>query len=120
MFHAPGGYDGVGHDLTPDYPLIRMTFVDQTAELVKTMASFGTPKCLWVTEICWNSHIEMHVPGQSGQGFRFIPDRDSDESGQGRGGFDATLDESFTGHLEGGAQWPENDCPCARSEKSCG
>ena len=47
------------HDLTPDYPLIRMTFMEQTAELVKTMAKFGTPKRLWVTEICWNSHIEI-------------------------------------------------------------
>jgi len=37
-----------------------MTFMEQTAELVKTMAQFGTPKRLWVTEICWNSHVHPY------------------------------------------------------------
>jgi len=48
------------HDLTPEYPLVRMTFLEQADELVKVMARFGKPKPLWVTEICWNSHIHPY------------------------------------------------------------
>jgi hypothetical protein len=47
-------------DLTPDYPLVRMSFVEQTAELINVMRKFGPPKPLWVTEICWNSHIHPY------------------------------------------------------------
>jgi hypothetical protein len=48
------------HDLTAEYPLVRMSFLEQTRELVKTMEQFGRPKPLWVTEICWNSHIHPY------------------------------------------------------------
>jgi len=48
------------HDLTKDYPLVRMSFLDQTDELVKLMRSFGEPKPMWITEICWNSHIHPY------------------------------------------------------------
>ena len=48
------------HDLTAEYPLVRMTFLEQTEELVKAMAKFGTPKPCWITEICWNSHIHPY------------------------------------------------------------
>lgn len=48
------------HDLTPDYPLIRMDFLQQTDELVKVMKQFGGPKPMWITEICWNTHIHPY------------------------------------------------------------
>jgi hypothetical protein len=51
------------HDLTPDYPLIRMTFLEQAEELRKVLAKAapdGKPKPMWVTEICWNSHIHPY------------------------------------------------------------
>jgi hypothetical protein len=48
------------HDLTPDYPLVKMTYLEQARELVKTMEKFGRPKPLWVTEICWNTHIHPY------------------------------------------------------------
>jgi hypothetical protein len=48
------------HDLKPDYPLVRMTFLEQTDELIKVMAGFGKPKPIWITEICWNSHIHPY------------------------------------------------------------
>jgi hypothetical protein len=48
------------HDLTPEYPLVRMTFLEQTEELRKVMARFGEPKPMWVTEMCWNSHIHPY------------------------------------------------------------
>ncbi|HEY7117095.1 MAG TPA: hypothetical protein VH475_10935 [Tepidisphaeraceae bacterium] len=47
-------------DLTPDYPLVKMTFLQQTDELIRVMSKFGPPKPLWVTEICWNSHIHPY------------------------------------------------------------
>src|SRR5258706_6846011 len=47
-------------DLTPDYPLIKMTFLEQAAELQKVLSKFGQPKPLWVTEMCWNSHIHPY------------------------------------------------------------
>ncbi len=46
--------------LTPEYPLVRMTFEQQTDELVKIMRKFGEPKPLWVTEICWNTDIHPY------------------------------------------------------------
>jgi hypothetical protein len=48
------------HDLAPDYPLVRQTFIEQTDELINVMSKFGKPKPLWVTEICWNSHIHPY------------------------------------------------------------
>jgi len=48
------------HDLTPEYPLIHMTFLEQAEELRKVMAKFGEPKPMWITEICWNSHIHPY------------------------------------------------------------
>lgn len=47
-------------DLTPDYPLVRMSFLEQTDELITTMRKFGAPKPLWVTEICFNTHIHPY------------------------------------------------------------
>jgi hypothetical protein len=48
------------NDLTPEYPLVNMTYLEQARELVKTMEKFGKPKPLWVTEICWNTHIHPY------------------------------------------------------------
>lgn len=51
------------HDLTPEYPLVRMTFLEQAEELRKVLARYapdGKPKPMWVTEICWNSHIHPY------------------------------------------------------------
>lgn len=47
-------------DLNTEYPLVRMSFLEQTEELVRTMARFGPPKPAWVTEICWNTHIHPY------------------------------------------------------------
>jgi hypothetical protein len=47
-------------DLTPDYPLVRMTFLEQTDELLKVMALFGKPKPIWITEMCFNTHIHPY------------------------------------------------------------
>ena len=44
-------------DLTPDYPLVRMSFLEQTGELLKVTAKFGKPKPIWITEMCFNTHI---------------------------------------------------------------
>ncbi len=46
--------------LTTNYPMIRMSFLEQTDELLKTMRNFGPPKPLWVTEICFNTHIHPY------------------------------------------------------------
>lgn len=48
------------HDLTPNYPLVHMNFLEQTEELAKVMEKFGKPKPIWITEICWNSHIHPY------------------------------------------------------------
>ncbi|HMJ66606.1 MAG TPA: hypothetical protein VK615_14780 [Candidatus Binatia bacterium] len=47
-------------ELTPEYPLVKMTYLEQAGELVKVMEKFGKPKPLWVTEICWNTHIHPY------------------------------------------------------------
>jgi hypothetical protein len=47
-------------DLTPDYPLVHMSFLAQTDELIKMMRKFGEPKPLWVTEMCFNTHIHPY------------------------------------------------------------
>ena len=46
--------------LNNDYPLIHMSYLDQAAELRKVLQKFGPPKPLWVTEMCWNSHIHPY------------------------------------------------------------
>lgn len=48
------------HDLTPDYALVRMSCEDQAEELGKVMDKFGKRKPMWVTEICWNTHIHPY------------------------------------------------------------
>ncbi len=48
------------NELTADYPLVHESFLEQTAELNKTLAEFGKPKPLWVTEICFNTHIHPY------------------------------------------------------------
>ena len=48
------------NDLKPDYPLVHMSFEQQADELAKVMSKFGKPKPMWVTEICWNSHIHPY------------------------------------------------------------
>jgi hypothetical protein len=47
-------------DLNAEYPLVHMSFLEQTEELVKVMGQFGKPKPLWITEICWNTHIHPY------------------------------------------------------------
>lgn len=47
-------------ELPTNYALVNMSFLDQTGELVKLMRLHGEPKPLWVTEICWNSHIHPY------------------------------------------------------------
>ncbi len=47
-------------DLTPDYPLVRMSSLEQTEELLKVMAKFGKPKPIWITEMCFNTHIHPY------------------------------------------------------------
>src|SRR5258705_13908921 len=40
-----------------------MSFLDQARELIKVMvppSRDGKPKPLWVTEICWNTHIHPY------------------------------------------------------------
>ena len=48
------------HDLKTDYPLVKMSFLEQTDEFTKVMKKFGSPKPIWITEICWNSHIHPY------------------------------------------------------------
>jgi len=45
--------------LTPDSPLVRMTFLEQTEELRKAMSKFGEPKAVWITEIWSDLHIDI-------------------------------------------------------------
>jgi hypothetical protein len=46
--------------LTTNYPLVRMSFLEQTDLLIGAMKHFGAPKPLWVTEICFNTHIHPY------------------------------------------------------------
>ncbi len=48
------------HDLTPEYPLVRMTCLEQAEALIEVMKKFGTPKPLWITEMCWNTHLHPY------------------------------------------------------------
>jgi hypothetical protein len=47
-------------DLEPNYPLVHESFLQQVDELIAVMRRFGPPKPLWVTEICWNTHIHPY------------------------------------------------------------
>jgi hypothetical protein len=47
-------------ELTPEYPLVRASFLEQTDELIKTMEKFGQPKPIWITEMCFNTHIHPY------------------------------------------------------------
>jgi hypothetical protein len=49
-------------ELTTNYPLVRMSFLEQTDELLRTLRALGPgqPKPLWVTEICFNTHIHPY------------------------------------------------------------
>jgi len=55
-------------NLTTNYPLVRMSFLEQTEELLKAMKGFGEPKPLWVTEICFNTHIHPYGVPELRQG----------------------------------------------------
>ena len=46
--------------LTPDYPLVHMTYLEEANELDKVLRKFGPPKPLWVTEMCWNTHLHPY------------------------------------------------------------
>lgn len=46
--------------LTADYPLVHMTLLEQTTELDRTIRKFGPAKPLWITEMCWNTHIHPY------------------------------------------------------------
>jgi hypothetical protein len=48
------------NDLDPNYPLVRMDFLQQTDELIKVMSKFGQSKPIWITEICFNSQIHPY------------------------------------------------------------
>jgi len=48
-----------GH-LPTNYALVNMTFLEQTAELVKVMDELGRRKPSWITEVCWNSQIHPY------------------------------------------------------------
>ena len=47
-------------ELACDYPLIHASFLDQTDELIKIMTNFGEPKPIWITEMCFNTHIHPY------------------------------------------------------------
>ncbi|HWB02884.1 MAG TPA: hypothetical protein VG796_07670 [Verrucomicrobiales bacterium] len=47
-------------ELTPEFPMVHQSFLEQTDELIKTMSRFGSPKPLWVTEMCFNTHIHPY------------------------------------------------------------
>ena len=50
-------------ELKDDYPLIRMSFLEQTDALIAVLRKFGEPKPLWVTEMCYNT--DLHPYGVS-------------------------------------------------------
>ncbi|MCZ7637866.1 MAG: beta-galactosidase [Verrucomicrobia bacterium] len=49
-----------GGELPTNYALVNMTFLEQTAELQKVMQQLNRSKPLWVTEICWNTHLHPY------------------------------------------------------------
>jgi hypothetical protein len=48
------------NDLNPDYPLVHMSLLEQTEELIRVLEKFGKSKPLWITEMCWNTHIHPY------------------------------------------------------------
>jgi hypothetical protein len=46
--------------LTAEYPLVRMTLLEQAAELDRVVRQFGPAKPLWITEMCWNTHLHPY------------------------------------------------------------
>lgn len=46
--------------LPTNYAMVNMTFLEQTAELVRVMDELGRRKPLWITEMCWNSHLHPY------------------------------------------------------------
>ncbi len=46
--------------LTTNYLLAHESFLAQTDELISAMKKFGAPKPLWVTEMCFNTHIHPY------------------------------------------------------------
>ncbi len=47
-------------ELNPEFPMAHQSFLEQTDELIKTMEKFGQAKPLWVTEMCFNTHIHPY------------------------------------------------------------
>ena len=47
-------------ELTEQFPLVHMTAFEQAEELRKVLGKFGKPKPLWVTEMCWNTHLHPY------------------------------------------------------------
>ncbi|MBI5384051.1 MAG: hypothetical protein HZA90_05130 [Verrucomicrobia bacterium] len=47
-------------ELTTNFPLVRMSFLEQAAALKKVTEQFGPAKPLWVTEMCFNTHIHPY------------------------------------------------------------
>jgi hypothetical protein len=47
-------------ELTPDYPLVQANLLDQTDALIDVMKKFGAPKPIWITEMCFNTHIHPY------------------------------------------------------------
>jgi hypothetical protein len=47
-------------DLDPNYPLVHMSFLEQSGQLLKVMEKFGAPKPIWITEICYNTQIHPY------------------------------------------------------------
>jgi hypothetical protein len=47
-------------DLTPEYPMVKMSFLEQTDALIQVMKKFGEPKPIWITEMCFNTHIHPY------------------------------------------------------------
>jgi hypothetical protein len=45
---------------TTNYPLAHMSFLQQADELLKVMKPHGAAKPLWVTEMCFNTHIHPY------------------------------------------------------------
>lgn len=46
--------------LTADYPLAHMSYLEQADQMRKVLEKHGGPKPLWVTEMCWNTHIHPY------------------------------------------------------------
>jgi hypothetical protein len=46
--------------LTTNYALAHESFLAQTDELIAAMKHFGPPKPLWVTEMCFNTHLHPY------------------------------------------------------------